>query len=182
MMRFILLSAFILIAAPVVAQTCPQPADTSAVRAPLMAALAKAPDEASAKVIADQIWRIWTTAPDEKAQALLDRGMERREAYDFEEAEKVLDALIAYCPDYVEGYNQRAFIRFLRENYDSSLEDLDLVLEKMPDHFAAMSGKALVLMSQGRMELGQKVLREALALNPWLKERGMLIVVPGQKI
>ncbi|MEZ5870874.1 MAG: tetratricopeptide repeat protein [Nitratireductor sp.] len=181
-MRTLFLLVFMLFATLASAQTCPPSADANAERSRLMEQLAKAPDEASSKTIADQIWRMWTKAPDERAQALLDRGMQRREAYDFEEAEKVLDALIAYCPDYVEGYNQRAFVRFLRENYDKSLEDLDIALEKMPDHFAAMSGKALVLMNQGRMELGQKVLREALKLNPWLKERGMLLPIPGQKI
>ena len=35
-----------------------------------------------------------------------------------------------------------------------------------------------VLMQQGRVELGQKALREAIEIHPWLKERSMLIPDP----
>ena len=108
--------------------------------------------------------------------------MQRRDVYDFEGAQKLFDELIAYCPHYPEGYNQRAFIHFLRDNYDESLADIDVVLEALPDHFSALSGKALVLMRQGRMELAQKSLREAVRLFPWVKERHMLIKQPGEDL
>ena len=36
-------------------------------------------------------------------------------------AEQTLDELIAYCPDYAEGYNQRAFAEYLRFNYSAAI-------------------------------------------------------------
>ena len=51
-----------------------------------------------------------------------------------------------------------------------------------PKHFGALAGKARILMRQGRVSLGQKALREAIDIHPWIAERTMLIEVPGQKI
>lgn len=174
MRTIVLIMAWLLGAACAMAQGCPPGPDFSREHAALMRDLKAAPDETRANLVADRIWRLWTSAPDEHAQELLDRGMERREAYDFEEAEAQFDALVAYCPAYAEGYNQRAFIRFLREKYDESLDDLDRTLEIAPDHFAALSGRALVLIRQGRPELAQQALRRAVALHPWIRERHLL--------
>jgi tetratricopeptide (TPR) repeat protein len=177
------LSLFAALALPASAEAaCPPTPDTSAERAKLMAELKAAPDEATGRAVEDAIWWVWIKAPDKKAQDLLDRGMKRRDAYDFEAAEKLFDELIAYCPHYPEGYNQRAFIRFLRENYDAALEDLDKTLEMRPDHFAALSGKGLVFFRQGRTGLSQKALREAVRLHPWLKERHMVVKEPGEDL
>ena len=172
-----------MLALPVNAETaCPPTPNTKAQRDKLMAELKDTPNETEGRIVEDAIWRLWIKAPDAKAQDLLDRGMKRRDVYDFEGAQKLFDELIAYCPHYPEGYNQRAFIHFLRGNYDESLADIDVVLEALPDHFSALSGKALVLMRQGRMELAQKSLREAVRLFPWVKERHMLIKPPGEDL
>lgn len=168
---------------PAQAETaCPPTPDTKAERDKLMAELKDTPNETQGRIVEDAIWRLWIKAPDARAQDLLDPGMKRRDAYDFEAAENLFDELIAYCPHYPEGYNQRAFIRFLRENYDAALEDLDKTLEMRPDHFAALSGKGLVFFRQGRTELSQKALREAVRLHPWLKERHMVVKQPGEDL
>jgi tetratricopeptide (TPR) repeat protein len=173
---------FLLLPAVVVAQDCPATADRSEESEQVLKLIRAAPDEASARLLTDDLWRIWATAPDAKAQEMLDRGMQRREAYDFEAAIAAFDELVAYCPDYAEGYNQRAFINFLREDYAPALEDLEQALDLAPKHVAAMSGQALTLMSLGRVEAGQSVLREALKLHPWLPERRMLIEPPGEEL
>ncbi|RVT85943.1 tetratricopeptide repeat protein [Rhodobacteraceae bacterium CCMM004] len=121
------------------------------------------------------MWEIWTDAPDEIAQALLDDGMARRSSYDFLGAQAAFDRLVGYCPDYAEGYNQRAFVAFLRQDYAAALEDLDRALARAPSHVGALSGKALTLMGLGRMDAAQETLRAALRLNPWIPERGLLL-------
>ena len=160
------------------AQSCPPVPDISDAKSVWMQKLQTAPDEAVAQTINNEIWLLWTKAPDAKAQALLDNGMQRREAYDFAAARTLLTKLIEYCPDYAEGWNQRAFVYFLNADYALALEDLEKALELSPDHYAAMSGLALTLMNLGRMESGQSVLRDAVKLNPWLPERSMLIDNP----
>ena len=153
---------------------CPPVPDTSKALAPLMEAVRDAPDEATARALNNSLWQIWTKAPDVTAQEMLDRGMSRRGVYDFVGALTDFDALIAYCPHYAEGYNQRAFVHFLREDYEAAMVDLTTTLEITPDHIGAASGLALTLLDMGREDAGQAALRYALSLNPWLPERARL--------
>ena len=145
-----------------------------------MEQVARAPNEGQAQELNNKLWAIWTTAPDKIAQEMLDRGMQKRRVFDFLGATKDFDALIAYCPHYAEGYNQRAFIHFLREDYGDALADLRRALEITPDHIGAASGVALSLLNMGREREGQLALRHALTLNPWLPERFQLRELPPQ--
>jgi tetratricopeptide (TPR) repeat protein len=97
--------------------------------------------------------------------------MTRRSSFDFLGALEDFDQLIDYCPEYAEGYNQRAFVHYLRRDFAAALRDLDRALELSPRHVAAMSGRALSLYGLSRMEEAREALAAALALNPWLPER-----------
>ncbi len=175
------LIALVLFAAPAAAQTCPPAADDAVARAALIAQMQQAKTAAAASLLMNDYWRLQTVAPDAKAQALLDQGMTERADADLEAARATLDRLVAYCPDFVEGYNQRAFVAFLAADFPAALADLDRVLAVEPNHIGALSGKALVLMGVGRVAEAQRTLRAALALNPWLPERDMLLKPPDGK-
>ena len=148
----------------------------------LFAALKAARSETEGRAIENEIWRFWLAdAPDATSRALVERAMKKRGVYDTEGAEALLDKAIARSPDYAEAYNQRAFVRFLRENMDGALEDADQALAFEPKHFGAMAGRALILMRQGRFRLAQDQLRQAVAIHPFLKERSMILPTePGQ--
>ena len=173
---------FLLIAQPALAELCPAAPDHSDRIDAIIAELGMAPTELDARVLSDEVWTLWTDAPDDRAQEMLDEGMRKREGYDFLGARDTLDGLVEYCPDYAEGYNQRAFASFLRQDYAAALYDLDRALELNPHHFAALSGRALTLMGLGRMEEAQASLRAAVALNPWLRERSLLTPEPGTEL
>ncbi|WP_422377380.1 tetratricopeptide repeat protein [Roseibium sp.] len=146
----------------------------------LFKALKNAPSEQAAESIESQIWENWLdAAPTPDIRAKVDEAMKRRGVYDFQGARDLLDEVVDAAPDYSEGWNQRAFILFLQGNYDESLEDIMRVLELEPRHFGALSGRAMIFMTQGRVKLGQKALREAVAIHPYLKERSMLIKPKG---
>ena len=161
---------------------CPAAPDNSARVAELLQSLSTAGDPAEAGLLSDQLWRIWTAAPDAEAQRMLDLGMALRQQYNLAGSRDMLSDLIAYCPDYAEGYNQRAFSAFLAQDYAAALTDLDAALAITPDHVAALSGKALTLIGLQRDDEAQVVLREAVRLNPWLSERALLRDPPGQDI
>ena len=112
--------------------------------------------------------------PNAEVRRLLDAGRERLQAYDFEAAENHLNEVVKAAPDYAEGYNQRAFARFLRENFSESLTDLEKALELEPDHFGAMAGMYQILRIQNRTPAAMEVLRRAVIIHPWIKERGAL--------
>ena len=172
------LLALLLGTAPALAE-CPPAPDIAAPADAVIERLQDAPDAAAAQRIGRELWALWTRAPDPRAQALLDEGMGRRDALDLAGATVAFDALVAYCPDYAEGWNQRAFAAFLRGDHAAALSDLDRALALAPRHVAALSGRGLTLIAQGRIAEGQVDIRAALALNPWLSERRLLDLDPA---
>lgn len=173
MSRLFFLPAFVL-ALPAVAETCPPAPDHSAQTEALIETVQDAPNEYEAQLLSVELWKFWADAPDARAQELLDAGMERRASFDYAGALDALNELVDYCPDYAEGYNQRAFVNFLRQDYEAALPDLDVTLEKNPRHIAALTGQALTLAALDRNGEAALVLRRALEMNPWLSERRLL--------
>ena len=163
-----------LVAAPVWAETCPEPADIDPAMDQIFAQMQVVPDQMSSRVLNAALWELWLQAPDPASQEMLDRGMERMRMADYESAETVLTGLVSYCPWYAEGWNQRAFTYYLTERFEAALVDLDAALALNPRHLGVLTGKALTLIKLGREAEAQLVLREALALNPWLSERALL--------
>jgi tetratricopeptide (TPR) repeat protein len=164
------------------AETCPELPERAGEKAKLMEDVRLAPDYMTSRVAANALWQFWALAPDDRSQQLLEQGMARHGSFDFDAAAKAFDALIEYCPQYAEGYNQRAFISFLGEDYATALVHLEKTIELAPDHIAALAGLALTLDRLGRSKASQQILRRALELNPWLPERAMLIEPKGEDL
>lgn len=171
-MRTIILF-FCLAATPLTAMACPPAPDHRLKTAEIIAALQNSsPQEAPA--YSSALWLLWRDAPDAKAQAMLDLGIGFIGRQDFEQAKFVLTQLVEYCPEYAEGYNQRAFAAFLARDFEGALVDLDRAIALNPVHIAAISGKGLTLLGLGRDEEAYQTIRDALQLNPWLSERRFL--------
>jgi Tfp pilus assembly protein PilF len=158
--------------------------EASAERWGLFETLRTAPTEAAGQAAAAQIWQFWLRqSPDETSAAMIEQAMERRRQYDFAGAMEHLDQLVVQAPDWPEAWNQRATVLYLQGNFDHSLDDVEKVLALEPMHFGALAGKAIILMQQGRIALGQIALRAALAVHPWLSERAMLLPeAPSQEL
>ncbi|MEH6646856.1 tetratricopeptide repeat protein [Sulfitobacter sp.] len=156
------------------AQDCPAPADVGVELEGLFGQAREAEDFKQGRSVSDAMWQVWLRAPDEAAQAVLDRGMAARGSFDFAGAHREFTRLIDYCPDYAEGWNQRAYISFLREDYEAALSDLDRALTLQPRHVAAQSGRGLTLMNMGRTAEARAQMLLAVANNPWLSEAALL--------
>ena len=162
---------------PAGALACPAAPDHRAALDALFEQIQEAESERDARILNNEMWALWADAPDARAQDLLDEGMTRRASHDLEGAVTAFDALVAYCPDYAEGYNQRAFVNFIRQDYTAALPDLDRALDLSPRHLGALTGHAMTLMALERPGEAALVLRRALDLNPWLAERHLLPVL-----
>lgn len=148
---------------------------TDQIKSELLAQLAEAQSEAEGREAEAKLWEFWfDQSPNAEVRALLDAGRERIQAYDYEAAENHLDEVVKAAPDFAEGYNQRAFARFLRENYADSLTDLEKVLELEPNHHGAMTGMYHILRIQNRTSVAMELLRQAVTIHPWVNERGAL--------
>lgn len=166
---------------------CPPPVDISSELAALVEDARAAQNDMEGRAVSAQMWQLWLKAPNAQAQEILDEGMRRRESFDFLGARNAFNRLTDYCPDYAEGYNQRAFVHFLTQEFDEALLDLDRALAITPNHVGAQSGRALTLLELGRNEEARAQLREALENNPWLSERFLLspggpLAEPGEDI
>ncbi|MEL6887243.1 MAG: hypothetical protein AAFO86_00910 [Pseudomonadota bacterium] len=171
-MRYLL--AFTLLASPLAAETCPDAPDHSVELSALFAEARTAPSEAEGRLLSGKMWELWLDAPDTAAQEILDRGMRQRAEFDFAGALGSFDRLVDYCPDYAEGYNQRAFVHFLNADFAAALVDLDAALAIVPDHVGAQSGRALTLMNLGKTDAARVQMLAALENNPWLSERALV--------
>ena len=158
------------------------PAELAKLRTELFRALKEATTEQDARAVEGQIWLFWTHGPDDEATQQMADILAARRAGDNEKALQLANALTARLPDYAEGWNQKATVLFLMEDYDGSLEAIERVLALEPKHFGALSGKGMILMQQGRTELAQAALRAAVEIYPFLRARAMLIEPPGQPI
>jgi tetratricopeptide (TPR) repeat protein len=173
MRRFIAVPLLCLLV-PAGALACPAPPDHGAALDALFARVQAAENAREARVAFNEMWALWADAPDAHAQELLDEGMTRRAAHDFDGAVAAFDALTAYCPDYAEGYNQRAFVNFIRQDYTAALPDLERALALSPRHLGALTGQAMTFIALERPGEAALALRRALDLNPWLSERSLL--------
>ncbi len=173
-MRILTVIALILAPAFAAAQDCPAAPDVTAELDQLIAQAQAADTAAQGRAVADAMWEVYLRAPDEAAQAVLDRGMAARGVYDFAGALREFTRLTEYCPEYAEGWNQRAYISFLREDYAAALEDLDRALTLQPRHVGAQSGRGLTLMNMGRIAEARTQMLEAVETNPWLGEAALL--------
>lgn len=105
----LLLSAVVSLFLPIqaMADTCPAPRDISDEMDVLLSDVQSARTESEARVFVNQMWALWRDAPDDWAQELLQEGSDRIRMSDYAGAEAALNALVEYCPNYAEGYNQR---------------------------------------------------------------------------
>lgn len=163
-------------------QTCPAAPDIRLDEERLIAQMRTAPDAATARGHMNALWALWTQAPDDTAGVMLDRGMGLMQRGELALAARVLDGLTTYCPDWAEGWNQRAFVDFQAGDFAAALTGLDRALALDPRHVAALTGRGLTLLGLGRAAEGQQVLEQALRLNRWMPERRLLDQLRGQDL
>ncbi len=94
--------------------------------------------------------------------------------FDYDEALLYQKELVKHAPQFAEGWNQLAYVYFLAGRYDNSLSAIDRVLALEPMHYAALAGRGIILMQQGKVAEAQVALKRALAIDPWLKERNLI--------
>src|SRR5207244_2586999 len=111
----------------------------------LFGALKAAPDEASARHVEARIWAQWMQTPSDTAALLMTRAKAAMDAKNIDIALKLLDSVVKLRPDYVEAWNRRATLYYLKSDYRHSLEDIQQVLIREPRHFGALAGLGMIM-------------------------------------
>jgi tetratricopeptide (TPR) repeat protein len=148
----------------------------------LFGALKVAPDEASAKHVEARIWALWMQTPSDTAALLMMRAKAAMDAQQTEVALKLLDAVVKLRPDYVEAWNRRATLYYLRNDYTHSLQDIEQVLVREPRHFGALAGLGMIMQDLGDEKRALDAFRKALAINPHLEKVPELVRTLTEKV
>jgi len=148
----------------------------------LFGALKAAPDEASARHVEARIWALWMATPSDTAQLLMSRVKTAVDAKQLDVALELLDALVQLRPDYVEAWNRRATIYYLKDDYDHALRDLEQVLAREPRHFGALAGLGMIMRDLGDDRRALDAFRKALAINPHLEKIPELVKTLTEKV
>ncbi|HUL89506.1 MAG TPA: tetratricopeptide repeat protein [Pseudolabrys sp.] len=148
----------------------------------LFGALKLAPDDVTAKAIEERIWALWTASPSDTANLLMTRVKTAIEAKDLDLAIKLLDAIVKVKPDYVEGWNRRATIFYMKKDYGHALEDIRQVLKREPRHFGALAGFGLILQDIGDDKQALEVYRRVLSLYPRMERIPDLVKTLQEKV
>jgi len=114
------------------------------------------------------LWEMWHRSGDPQVDSVLRQGIEAMQRQDLPGAEALFTRVIEVAPGYAEGWNKRATVRFLRENFTGSVADCQQTRARNPNHFGAASGQGLCHMSLGEFREAAMCFRRALDIHPHL--------------
>lgn len=121
------------------------------------------------KPLQQKIQALWARSDSAAETLLLSRATKAMEDGDEDKAMEFLDDLVRLAPDFAEGWNRRATLHFMREEYGASVADIARTLELEPRHFGAMAGLGIILDRLDRDEEALRVFRRALKIHPHLE-------------
>ncbi|WP_420961667.1 tetratricopeptide repeat protein [Brucella sp. IR073] len=136
----------------------------------LFGELRKERDEAKAKRIASEIYGLWNQSGSATIDLMMGWASDAIAEKKYPVAIDFLNEIVTLKPDYAEGWNRRATLFFLMNDYTSAMRDIDRALRLEPRHFAALTGMGSILRETGRKELALRAYERALAVYPMLRD------------
>lgn len=179
-MRAFVISLFALTALSSVSLAAPPGADDSAAKPDSLAnqsmdqlftSLAKPGDDATGAAIEQELERRWRNSGSDTVDLLMQWATEAIASKNFPRAFDYLDAVTTLRPDYVEGWNRRATLFFVQDEYGKALSDLEKVLALEPRHFGALAGLGMILNDIDRKKEALIALKKAIAIDPYLDDQ-----------
>jgi tetratricopeptide (TPR) repeat protein len=131
--------------------------------------LKAAPSSDVATAVEKRISAIWMDSGSDTINLLTKWADDAIDAMNYPLALDYLDRITALKPDYVEGWDKRANVYFMTEDYGRALADLEHVLALEPRHFGALAGVGTILHALGNDAKALQAYKTALALDPNLQ-------------
>ena len=137
----------------------------------LLNSLAKANSQKEAILLKEKIWQFWLIDHENNsAVEQFDVALDYFERNKLEKANQLFSEIISSYPDYMEAWNKRATIRFLKGDYQGSLADIEEVLLRQKRHFGAISGAGLIYLALGDDQRALRSYKRVLEIDPLNKE------------
>lgn len=114
------------------------------------------------------IIEIWLESGSDTVDLLMQWSLDAMEEKNYPLALDYLDRILIMQPGYAEGWNKRATVHFLTDDYSKAIADIEQTLALEPRHFGALSGLGTILREIGDVDRAVIAFREALAVDPHL--------------
>lgn len=138
--------------------------------ADLFARLSSAADPTEARSIALAIQHVWFETRSDTAKLLMQRALQSIRDNHYPLALLLLDKIVALEPGWAEAWNQRATTRFLADDAEGAMADIDQVMKLEPRHFGALAGMGAILQRAGLEKQALQVYTRSLSLFPMQPE------------
>ena len=115
------------------------------------------------------LWSAWCRSGDGETDRLFRAGVDAMQQNKLAEAENFFDRVIELKPEFAEGWNKRATVRYMMKHFSDSIADCQQTLARNPHHFGASSGQGLCHMALGQYREAAVCFRRALEIHPHLK-------------
>ena len=132
----------------------------------LFGQLSRTRDSKRADRISTRIWETWHTSDSRSVDLLTTWARSASGSRRFNVALDLLDQVIALQPNYAEGFNQRATLHFMMENYGKSIVDIERTLALEPRHYGALAGLATIFERLGEKDRALKTWYRVLTVYP----------------
>lgn len=135
----------------------------------LFVQLKRTRDQKLAERISTRIWELWQTSDSKSVDLLTNWARAAAGTQRFAKALDLLDQVVVLRPQYAEGYNQRATLHFMMENYGKSVADIERTLALEPRHYGALAGLASILERLDQKPKALETWYRALEIYPAMK-------------
>jgi tetratricopeptide (TPR) repeat protein len=148
-----------------------EPEDTPAQRRrsldDLYAHLATIESAESSAPLVLAIERLWLYTGSDTIDVLMERVLKAVGDERLELAAKLADAIVEMAPRFAEGWNRRALVAYLRNDYAEALNSLHRALALEPNHFKALDGVAQIMRETGEKKAALDAYRKLLDVHPY---------------
>jgi len=115
------------------------------------------------------LWSAWCRSGDPETDRLFRAGVNAMQRRRLAESEDCFTRVIERRPDFPEGWNKRATVRYLSGDFRGAIADCQETLKRNPNHFGAASGLGLCHMSLNEFTEAAVCFRRALEIHPHLE-------------
>ncbi len=136
----------------------------------LFASLKRESNEVKAARIASLIQIQWQNSGSATVDLMMGWAAKAMDDKKYAVALDFLDQVVTMKPDYAEGWNRRATLHFMMNDYGRSMADIQKTLALEPRHFGAMAGMAAILKDTGKKEAALQAFERVLSVYPMMRE------------
>ena len=135
----------------------------------LFVKLKRARSSDAAKSINHAIQMRWMESGSDTVDLLMQRAVSAMESKDYPLSLDLLDAVIDLRPGFAEGWNKRATVYYLIQDFGRSMGDIEQTLKLEPRHYGALSGLASIFRYLDRDRDALDLYEKTLEIHPRLK-------------